>query len=687
MMKKFYINLFVFFILSFIYINNVQANYTATVVNPEGASCSLRSNSSGYCFYKDKTLNDYLSPVVWLDTGDEVTVLDGYPNVPTNNSNVCKDYYVYVSHVFYKDKVTYYGYYCHNNLTTTLLNDSLKKEFRDAGFPESYWEKLAILKTAHPNWSFKAINTQLSFHEAVLNQTYSNKSLLRRSMSNNYAYLSLSEDSFNYYNDRFIPYDDTTGSDPWYKTNYNTIAYYMDPRNFLSDMYIFQFETLSYDNNVSDDKLRNSISSIFGNDYLGNYTETFLEAGKESKVNPIYLASLSKEEVSNGPTPGTAIDGEYNNMYNFYNIGANSGADPVYNGLNFASYTDESTLRPWNTTERAIKGGAIWIFNNYVAPGQDTSYFKKYNVVYNYLLSIGRTPIYNNYAHQYMQNISAPSNEAVTTYRSYSKNNMLGLSYAFFIPVYNDMPSSTPLPTNSGWPNNYLKSMNINGNTVAGFDGGVTEYNYNLDINNPVITIKAEAISGRSKIEGTGTFTINGNTTKVVKVTAENGDVKNYKINIKLTGTKFEDPVDVKTTLNNAGIKNNDKYLSGFAVGSDIGMIKTKILNINKDAIVYLKNSSGKEKNSGAIATGDKITVTVNGQTKDFEAVIYGDVSGDGKIDNIDFIRLKKYLLKTITLNKVYEESIDLSKDGKIDNIDFIRLKKYLLGDKSIINQ
>ena len=23
--------------------------------------------------------------------------------------------------------------------------------------------------------------------------------------------------SFNYYEDRFIPYDDTTGSDPWYK--------------------------------------------------------------------------------------------------------------------------------------------------------------------------------------------------------------------------------------------------------------------------------------------------------------------------------------------------------------------------------------------------------------------------------------------------------------------------------------
>ena len=678
------LNIICSFILPFLFVGIVKADYQATVINNSGSKCSLYGGSTGYCLYKDKNLNSYNSGAVWLDTGDEVTVLTNTSEIKSNNS-ICPSSYLYVKFP-YEGKI-YYGYYCGTYLSKSALTDELKNEFKTAGFPETYWNKLAVLKSAHPNWSFKKIDTGLKFSDAVTNQTYGSRALLRRSMSSNYAYLSLDSDSFDYVNDRYIAYDDTTGSDPWYKANYDTIAYYMDPRNFLSDMYIFQFETLSYDSTVSDDNLKKSISSIFGNDYLSKFTDNFVNAGKTSKVNPIYLASLSKEEVSNGPTAGTAISGAYNKMFNFYNIGATGGSNPVYRGLDFAANTDAKTLRPWDTEEKAITGGAIWIFDNYVAPGQDTSYFKKYDVVYNYLKSIGRTPTHNNYSHQYMQNISAPSSEAVTTYRSYYNNNMLGLSYTFYIPVYSDMPTSTALPTKSGWPNNHLKSISLNGTNIIGFNSEVTTYNYNLDINNPKITIGAVAKNSTAKIEGTGTFEIKENTTKTIKVTAQNGDVRNYVINIKLTGTKLEDPVDVKTTLNNAGIKNNDKYLSGIAVGTNISIIKEKILNANKNATVTLKNSSSKDKNSGTIATGDKVTVTVGNETKTYEIVIYGDVNGDGKIDNIDFIRTKKYLLNSITLSGPYKEATDASKDGKIDNVDFIRLKKYLLGDKTKIIQ
>jgi len=691
-MKKNYKYIFIvaFIILPFLFINSVQAEttYKATVKYVEGAKCNIyygSLKSSGFCYYANSNLNSYVPGVIWLDAGDEVIV---HPDkkVATKDTSLCSGDYVYTDFNFKGN--TYHGYYCSTNLNTgNLLTDELKEKFKAEGFPESYWPKLAELKTNHPNWEFKAIKTDLNFKDVVTNQTYGEKSLLRKSMSNNYRYLSLDGDAFDYYRDYYIAYDDTTGSDPWYKANYDAIAYYVDPRNFLSDMYIFQFETLSFDESISDDRLLKSIKGIFGNDYLSRFSNTFLEAGKTSKVNPIYLSSLSKEEVSNGATAGAAISGLYNGMYNFYNIGAYSGSNPVYNGLNFAANADDRTQRPWNTPEKGIIGGAIWIYDNYVYPGQDTSYFKKYNVVYNYLKSIGRKPTYNNYDHQYMQNITAPSSEASTTYRSYSANGMLGLSYTFYIPVYKDMPTTTYLPDSKkgGWPNNYLSSISINGLSIADFDGGVEIYNYNLDINTPQIEITAKPVSGTAKITGTGKFKIDKNTTKEIKVTAENGDIKTYKISITLTGTKLEDPIDVVTTLNNAGIKNSNKYLSGFSVGYKIENIKAKILNANSDAKVVLKNRSGKEKNSGIITTGDSVTITVGEETKTYEIILYGDVNGDGKISSGDYVLIKNSIMGTATLSGVYKEAADVDRNGQpARSGDYVLIKNSIMGTGTI---
>lgn len=687
MMKKIYkyIFIFAFIIFTFFVINDVSADYKASVVNPSGAKCSLKSNSTGYCYYKDSNLNDFVQSVVWLDSGDEVTVIESKEKVNSPDKNVCSDYYVYTSYYFSAYNKTFYGYYCHANLSTGEISDELKKEFSDAGFPESYWNKLAILKQAHPDWTFKAIDTDLDFNTVILNQTYGTKSLLRRSMSNNYAYLDISNSGFNYKGDKYIAYDDITGSDPWYKANYDAIAYYVDPRNFLSDMYIFQFETLNYDESVSDDKIKGSLSSILNNGYLANFIDIFLEAGKLSGVNPIYLASLSKEEIGNESSPSTAISGQYNGMFNFYNIGANSGENPVYNGLDFAANTDSITLRPWNTEYKAIVGGAKWIYNSYIYHGQDTSYFKKYNVVYNYLVAIGKKPTYSNYSNQYMQNIKAPSSEAETTYRSYYNNNMLDLSYTFYIPVYNNMPDSTYLPTNGGWPNNYLDSIKINDKLIADFDGDVEEYNYYLDINNKDIDITATPVSSTATISGTGKFKVEENTTKVIKVTAQNGNVKEYKINIILTGAEIEDPINVQKTLNNAGIKNGDKYITGLLINSDISNIKTKILNANSDASVILKDRNDSIKESGIVSTGDKVIITVGSETKEYELVVYGDVNGDGKIKATDYVLIKNKIMGTGILSGPYLEAADVNRDGNVKATDYVLIKNSIMGIGTII--
>lgn len=674
---------------SFLFIYNAKADYKATVLNPSGANCSLRPGSTGYCIYKDESLEEYLPVIVWLDTGDEVNVITDIPTVPTKDANLCSDYYVAVDYHYSDTGYTYRGYYCNANLTTGLLTDELKREFTDLGFPESYFEKLAILKQAHPNWKFRSIDTKLDFKTAINSLNIAGWSLVQKSASNNYAYMDIDSTSFDYKNNDYIPYDSKDSDNAWYNANKETIAYYLDPRNFLIDMYIFQFEGLSFDNSISDENLNKTITEVFKNDYLSKFTNDFVEAGKISLVSPVYLASLAKQEVGGSTAPTSAISGNvsgYEGYYNFYNIGAYSSGNPVINGLIFAKGYEELVQRPWNTEYKAIVGGALWIKENYIGAGQDTSYFKKWNVIHDYLVDKGEIENpFSNYTHQYMTNIMAPASEARTTYKSYYSTGILDSEFTFYIPVFNNM-YDTSLPTQGGWPNNYLKSLTINGKDVAGFDGDVTEYNYYLDSSNS-LEITANTVSSRASVSGTGKFNIDKDTTNIIKVTAQNGNVREYKINIILTGEVIDTPTDILTTLNNAGIKNSNEYLSGFNVGTDISYIKEKVANANSNATVLLKDSSGNEKNSGKLATGDKVSVTVGNETKEYEVVVYGDVSGDGEINALDFIRIKKYMLNQITLNNSNFQAADISKDGNIDALDFIRIKKYMLGNSSSIQQ
>ena len=136
--------------------------------------------------------------------------------------------------------------------------------------------------------------------------------------------------------------------------------------------------------------------------------------------------------------------------------------------------------------------------------------------------------------------------------------------------------------------------------------------------------------------------------------------------------------------MNNSGIKNGNKYLSGFSVGNDISIISKKIMNANKDANVTIKNSSGNIKSSGVIATGDKVIVTVGNETKEYEVVIYGDVTGDGNILANDYLKIKNTIMGTATLSGAYEEAAKVNRGNKILASDYLRIKNYIMDQASI---
>lgn len=93
--------------------------------------------------------------------------------------------------------------------------------------------------------------------------------------------------------------------------------------------------------------------------------------------------------------------------------------------------------------------------------------------------------------------------------------------------------------------NNYLKSLLIDKYVISPtFNKSTLEYNLELENGIDSIVVKAETEDSKSKINGTGTIKVNEGVNKVeIKVTAENGNVRTYIINVTV---KELSPVTVK---------------------------------------------------------------------------------------------------------------------------------------------
>lgn len=679
-------------------INNVFADYSAKVINT--SPCKLYydlkgRNATGSCMYKNTNFDSLTGTTYWVDVGDNIKVITSKSEVNPPKSGYgseCKSKYVYMS-IDYNNS-TYYGYVCKDQIWDGTVNNTMKDEFKKAGFPESYYDSLAVLKLSHPKWNFVAINTKLNFSDAVAGENYSGKSLIQVTGSyNNQGYLSTAEADYNYLTDKFVAHDGSS----WYQARKEVIEYMMDPRNSLSDMYIFQFETLDYIENSNN---LNAIKNMLNGHYILKYAEDFLKAGKAARVNAVYLASLSKQEIG-GKSANTAITGAsftYNNKtykgyYNFYNIGATSSSNPVINGLWYATGKGgvETTYnRPWNSEYKAILGGAQFIANRYIQYGQTTSYFKKWNVVKNYALANGYSKTNNLYTNQYMTNVEAPRSEAVSTYNSYKSLGTLDNEYTFYIPVYNNIPASTSMPK-KGNPNNYLEVINIslNGGSsskLSGFKSSTVNYEYHVANNISKADISATTINSNAKVQGTGTKNLAvGSNVWTLVVTAQNGEVRTYKVNIIRDQAVDNTPKSVADVIKGSNIHTDGDYITGLTLNTSVDSISTKVNKYNSNASVKVVKGNNNSSNS-ILTTGDVVTIASNGESKSYTVVVYGDINGDGKVNALDLLKVQKHILSISKLTSANLKAADPSKDGKVNALDLLKVQKHILGI-TFINQ
>ena len=533
-----------------------------------------------------------------------------------------------------------------------------EKTLESAGFPSSYWPNLCALKEIHPNWNFEADKNGLDFQTSVDKESADGKTLIQTS---NEGYLNTNDQSYDYLTDQFLPKEGKT----WYNADPRVIAYYLDPRNFFDEKYIFMFEKLSFDEKY---QTIEAIEAVLNNRDIVEKASVIFEASQSFNINSIYIASKIRQETGGNYSnysltgkPITVDDKKYDHIYNPYNIGANTGA---YDGLVWAA-SGKSYLRPWVDLDVAIKGGAQFISSTYIAKGQDSIYFQKFNT--------SSYSGYNPYAHEYMANVQGAASEASIAYSGYKKMDLLDkTAFTFIIPVYENMNASNYELPNKGNPNNHLSKILINGSEIKNFAHDNFEYTYYVSTAVNKINIEAEVINTKTTVKGIGEVTLDKmeNVLNIV-VTAENGDEQTYQITvIKTEGID----IAIDDLISELNIPITDNYMS-LSAGYTIENLLAKV---NKIAATAKVTVTDKEK--GLIATSDVIVITNGSESKTFNAVIKGDTNGDGNINVQDLLRIQKYILGYVDLTGSQMKAADTNQDLVVNAVDLLRVQKHILG-------
>lgn len=519
--------------------------------------------------------------------GDSLTILS-----ETTDSSGAKWYKISCGNV------TGYVSAAYVQLTSSGSQGSSDADFENymtkQGFPESYKPYLRKLHEQHPKWIFTAQKLGVDWNTALKEECVVGRNLVHSSALASWK--SMEKGAYDFNVGYWYGLD---GS--WVAASKEIIMYYMDPRNFLNDTYIFMFENQSYDPSY---QTESGVKTILADTFMsGSYTcpdtkkkytysQTFMDAAKKSGVSPYHLASRCRNEqgVNGAPQSLGTVKG-YENYFNFFDIQAyaTSTMTAAEMGCKYAKTTNPTYLLPWTNQYKSIVGGSIFLGTGYITKGQDTLYLQKFDMV------DGGNGLYY---HQYMTCVFGQANEAISLKNAYSQD-ILNSAMEFKIPVYNNMPDKLcPKPTSSGDNNNYLKSLSVSGTSISPkFDKFTASYTAKVNAEVSSVTVNANPLGKSAKVSGKGKVSLKtGENTIKLTCTAASGVKRTYTIKITRKAAS--------QTLQQGDV-NGDKYLTVV------------------DALLMLRYNAGKTQLDPA-------------QLK------RADMNGDGKVDVIDALTLLK---------------------------------------------
>ena len=473
-------------------------------------------------------------------------------------------------------------------------------------------EAITSLKGSHPNWNFKILYTGLDWNDVIQNEY----------KGHNATPTNLVPANSSIYNNNWIcsicgkqVYD--TGE--WHCASESAIKYMMDPRNFLDDNNIFQFLELTYTYYNYEHVQKMVVGTCLDN---VNTIDAIINSAKTYNVNAYYIiARLIQEQGKTGNelTKGQGYNGQYAGYYNAFNIGAtgNTRAEVITNGLKRAQ------KEGWTSLQKSITGGTKIIAENYIAKGQNTLYFQKFDVEN----SDGSL-----YTHQYMQNLLAAKNEASRITKVVKDLGTMENSYNFIIPVYENMPEFTE-----------------------------TEPNLQYASSDDLVKINVtDKLRVRNAPNGGQTLEWLNGSEIVTRV-----EMAQTKVN----GTYWD---KVKSSSGISGYVARETYGNG---------AEYKLYLVPVESIVPPEN----EDNDGGIGgAGGENSGENNGSNGsgniDADLIKVGDVNNDGKISPTDYVLIKNHIMQIKELQTEKEKkAADVNKDGKISPTDYVLIKNHIM--------
>ena len=187
---------------------------------------------------------------------------------------------------------------------------------------------------------------------------------------------------------------------------------------------------------------------------------------------------------------------------------------------------------------------------------------------------------------------------------------------------------------------------------------------------------------------------------KQIALKAENEENKIYgieegetNITISLVGTTLKVQAKIKVVdikegelKVNESIKVEEDILSKIEPETTISSILDKI-----ETTYNIEVKDRTEKKLGEndiVGTGSKVQIldSTGAVIYEYIVLIYGDVTGDGKITSKDYMAIKNHIMETSRLNKIEQKAADSFKDCNITSKDYMVIKNHIMG-VSKINQ
>jgi hypothetical protein len=227
------------------------------------------------------------------------------------------------------------------------------------GFPKTYVKALCELHAKYPNWIFEPLKVNIDWQTAVNGERsgHSKQLIEKTSSTKEEMYCTCSKCTSN-----GKPIVREGGS--WVAASETAVKYYMDPRNWLDEKHIFQFESVLYDGTQT----KSGVEAILGGTWMADslikykttagkdktyndktkYSDALMTAANDSGMSAYYLAAKIRQENGSTTASTTAVCGTkapFQGIYNYYNIGAYSGGmDALEWAAGYLRTNKETTL-------------------------------------------------------------------------------------------------------------------------------------------------------------------------------------------------------------------------------------------------------------------------------------------------------------------------------------------------------